>query len=93
MLIRDSFAMITDLRRNAPGIGHWGAALNIPHVVGGLIFIQQLEALLVLVTCVVSVMVAAQIHKRAPYSRLTSIVHETRQLHYRGYYRRCIRSR
>ena len=44
-------------------------------MVGGLVFISRIEAALVLVTCVFSVVVAAQIHKRHPFSRLTSLVH------------------
>lgn len=73
--VKDARDMITDLNRVSPFLRVWGPALNIPHVVGGLIFIGRIEAALVLATCVFSVVVAAQIHKRRPFSRLTSLVH------------------
>lgn len=73
--VTDARNMISDLNRVSPFLRVWGPALNIPHVVGGLIFIGRIEAALVLVTCIFSVVVAAQIHKRRPFSRLTSLVH------------------
>lgn len=73
--VKDARDMISDLGRVSPFLRLWGPALNIPHVAGGLIFIGRYEAALVLATSIFSVMVAAQIHKRSPFSRLTSLVH------------------
>lgn len=74
-LIKDAFAMIADLRQHAPGIGRWGGLLNIPQIVGGLFFLPRVDAALILAACIGSVVVAAQMHKRTPFTRLTSIVH------------------
>ncbi len=73
--IRDAKSMIDDLNRTSPFMRVWGPLLNAPMVLGGLVFIGHFEAVLVLVTCVGSVLVAAQMHKRAPFTRLTSLVH------------------
>ncbi len=73
--VKDARNMILDLNRVSPFLRIWGPALNVPHVVGGLVFIGRYEAALVLATSVFSVVVAAQIHKRSPFSRLTSLVH------------------
>lgn len=74
-LVNDTRNMISDLNRESPFMRIWGPVLNVPHVVGGLVFVVQPEATLVLVTAIFSVVVAAQIHKRSPFSRLTSLVH------------------
>lgn len=73
--IKDTIAMMSDIDRKTPWVGHWGKVLNAPQVLGGIAFITRPEAALILVACVGSVLVAAQIHKRTPFSRLTSIVH------------------
>lgn len=73
--IKAAKAMIDDLTRVSPFMRVWGPALNGPMVLGGLIFIGHFEAVLILLSCVFSVLVAAQIHKRSPFSRLTSLVH------------------
>ncbi len=73
--IHDAWKMIGDLQRTSPFMRVWGPALNAPKVLGGLIFINRFEGVLILISCVASVLVAAQIHKRVPFSRLTSLVH------------------
>jgi hypothetical protein len=73
--IKDAKAMIDDLRRVSPFMRVWGPSLNGPMVLGGLVFISHYEAVLILISCVISVLFAAQIHKRSPFSRLTSLVH------------------
>jgi len=73
--IKDAKAMIDDLKRVSPFMRIWGPALNGPMVLGGVIFIDHFEAVLILISCVISVLAAAQIHKRLPFSRLTSLVH------------------
>ena len=74
-MVLDAFKMIDDINKRSFWFGLWGAALNIPQVVGGLIFVTRLEAVLILIACVGSVLVAAQMHKRDPFTRLTSWVH------------------
>ncbi len=73
--IRDVKNMIEDLQRVSPFMRVWGPLLNAPMVLGGLIFLYRFEAVLILVTCVGSVLVAAQMHKRMPFTRLSSLVH------------------
>ena len=72
---KDMYSMIMDLRAEAPRIGRWGFALNMPMWVGGALFIQRTEGAAILVLNTIAVMVAAQIHKRDRFSRLTSICH------------------
>ncbi len=73
--IRDVKNMIEDLQRVSPFMRVWGPLLNAPMVLGGLVFINRFEAVLILASCVGSVVVAAQIHKRVPFTRLSSLVH------------------
>lgn len=74
-LFTDAMRMIDDINKRSFWLGVWGAALNIPQVIGGILFLPHLEAVLILIACVGSVMIAAQMHKRAPFTRLTSWVH------------------
>lgn len=74
-LLTDPLKMIRDIRALDGGIGNWGAALNIPQVLGGLIFINKPEGLAVLLTVLLTLLVAGQIHRRENFSRLTSICH------------------
>lgn len=74
-LITDTKRMIDDINRSSFWFGLWGAALNIPQVIGGFLFLPRLEAALILVTCAIPVVIAAQMHKRRPFTRLTSWVH------------------
>lgn len=74
-LITDALAMIRSIRRQEGFIGHWGGLLNIPQFIGGLIFIGTIEAQVVLVLVILTLMVAGQIHKRTPFSRLTGVCH------------------
>ena len=74
-LFLDTVAMIRDIRRQGLAIDLWGALLNFPQIVGGLVFIARLEGLLVFATAIVTLLVAGQIHKRARFSRLTGLCH------------------
>ncbi|MEM7429797.1 MAG: hypothetical protein AAF441_27315 [Pseudomonadota bacterium] len=74
-LVTDAIAMIRDIRAQGQAIGLWGGALNIPQLVGGLVFITHLEGQLVLAAEVLALAIAGQIHKRTPFSRLTGICH------------------
>ena len=74
-LIKDALAMIRAIRAQGSGIGTWGFVLNIPQIVGGLLFLPRVEALVILVFELIALAVAGQIHKRTPFSRLTGICH------------------
>jgi len=73
--VLDAFRMIQDIGRESRAVYFWGAALNVTQLVGGLVFITSLEGQLVLVTLVVTLIVAGQIHKRARFSRLIGLCH------------------
>ena len=48
----------------------WACFYPLPQIIGGLIFIQTLPGFVIFVGRVVSGIVASQIHKRAPFSKL-----------------------
>lgn len=75
LLIIDTMRMIRDIDRGSFWLGMWGKALNLPQIIGGIWFLPRLEATLILIACVASVVIAAQVHKRSPFTRLTSWVH------------------
>lgn len=60
--------MIRDVRGQGTAIFTWGGLLNIPQLIGGVIFIGTVEGQAMLV-------VAGQIHRRRPFSRLIGICH------------------
>ena len=74
-LLTDIFRMIRDITREAGWVGPWGAALNIPQFIGAAVFWQETAALVVAAVNLLCLMVAGQMHKRNPFTRLTSIVH------------------
>jgi len=74
-LITDAFKMIRDIRGTTRAIRAWGGLLNMTQIVGGVLFIVYLEAQIVLATVLVTLMIAGQIHKRTPFSRLTGLCH------------------
>lgn len=74
-LVRDAFSMIRDIGRVSRVVNAWGAALNIPQLIGGLLFIATIEGQLVLATLILTLVVAGQIHKRTPFSRLIGLCH------------------
>jgi len=74
-LLRDSIRMIREIRKKGTAIRLWGGALNIPQLVGGVIFIWTIEGLAVLATVILTLVIAGQIHRRAPFSRLTGLCH------------------
>lgn len=51
----------------------WGGLLNMSQLLGGLVFITKVEGLAVLITVLIMLMIAGQIHKRTPFSRLTGL--------------------
>lgn len=75
IFVRDAVRMIRDIGRTNRAVNAWGAALNIPQFVGGLVFITTLEGQLVLATVVATLVIAGQIHRRTPFSRLIGLCH------------------
>jgi hypothetical protein len=74
-LLFDPFRMIRDISATSRAVGVWGFLLNVPQAVGGLVFIMVPEGQLVLATSVFTLVVAGQIHRRAPFSRLIGLCH------------------
>ncbi len=74
-LILDALRMIRDIRTKGRAIRIWGALLNMTQVLGGIVFIRHLEGQVVLATAIFTLVVAGQIHKKAPFSRLTGVCH------------------
>ena len=74
-LILDAVNMIKDIRKQGLAIDLWGALLNFPQIIGGLVFIRTIEGQVVFGLAIVTLMVAGQIHKRERFSRLTGLCH------------------
>ncbi|SMX36884.1 hypothetical protein [Octadecabacter ascidiaceicola] len=74
-LLLDPFKMIRDIRALGGFIGIWGGLLNIPQVIGGLLFIRTPEGLVILLTVMVVLIAAGQIHKHMKFSRLIGLCH------------------
>lgn len=73
--LTDALKMVSDIKTKGIVIYLWGGLLNIPQVVGGLIFIRTVEGLVILLTVLFTLAVAGQIHKRKPFSRGIGICH------------------
>jgi hypothetical protein len=71
----DAINMIRDIRGTTEVIRVWGALLNMTQLIGGLIFITQIEGQIVLATLIFTLVVAGQIHRKTPFSRLTGLCH------------------
>ena len=74
-LIYDALNMIRDIRSKGGAIRAWGALLNMPQVLGGLLFIATIEGQAIFLTVILTLIVAGRIHRREPFSRLTGICH------------------
>ena len=74
-LFTDPFRMIRDIGRASRGVHLWGGLLNIPQVIGGLVFITTVEGQSVLALAIVTLLVAGRIHRRTPFSRLIGLCH------------------
>lgn len=74
-LVRDALLMIRDIGKTSRAVNIWGASLNIPQLLGGLMFIATLEGQLVLTTLIFTLVVAGQIHRKTPFSRLIGLCH------------------
>jgi hypothetical protein len=74
-LLTDIFRMIRDITREAGWVGPWGAALNIPQFIGAAVFHSEPVALIIAAVNLLALVVAGQMHRKYPFTRLTSIVH------------------
>ena len=74
-LVRDAFNMIRQITDQGLVIGLWGALLNIPQFIGGIAFIDSIEGKVVLVLSIGTLMVAGQMHRHKPFSRLIGLCH------------------
>ena len=74
-LLRDALMMIRDIGRASRVVNIWGALLNVTQLIGGLVFITTLEGQLVLATLILTLVVAGQIHRKTPFSRLIGLCH------------------
>lgn len=75
LLFTDLFKMINDIRRKSFWLGKWGQFLNFPMLFAPIFFHASKVVWIVFVCNLVAVLIAAQIHKKTPFSRLTSICH------------------
>jgi hypothetical protein len=57
-LLLDPIRMIRDIRSQGLAIDLWGGLLNIPQLIGGLIFISTIEGQAILVTLILTLTVA-----------------------------------
>ena len=48
----------------------WACLYPLPQIIGGLLFIQTLPGFVILAGRILSGIVASQVHKRAPFSKL-----------------------
>jgi hypothetical protein len=67
--------MIADIGQASRVIYFWGGGLNIPQIIGGLVFIAYIEAQVVLAAAILTLLLAGQIHKKTPFSRLIGLCH------------------
>jgi len=73
--IADFTAMRKDIQAESRLIGLWGFMLNVPTLLGGLYFANHTEGMAVIASILVSLLIAIQIHKRTPLSRLMGLCH------------------
>jgi len=74
-LLRDALLMIRDIGNKSRIVYVWGALLNVTQLIGGLVFITTLEGQVVLATLILALVVAGQIHRKMPFSRLIGLCH------------------
>jgi hypothetical protein len=74
-LLRDALLMIRDIGKTSRVVNLWGGLLNIPQLIGGLLFITTAVGQLVLATLILTLVVAGQIHRKSPFSRLIGLCH------------------
>ena len=73
-LFVDPIRLVRDIRTELPrAVDIWGAALNLPQLVGGLAFIGTLEGRLVLGSWLLVMLTAGYIHRHQRFSRLIGL--------------------
>jgi hypothetical protein len=73
--VADFIAMRKDIQAESRLISIWGFLLNVPTLLGGLYFANHLEGMAVIASILVSLLIATQMHKRTPLSRLMGLCH------------------
>ena len=73
--IADFLAMRRDIAARSKLIDLWGFFLNVPTLIGGLFFLYEPAGISVAAAIIVSLLIAIEIHKRRPLSRLTGFCH------------------
>ena len=73
--VADFFALRREVAAQSRVMNAWGFLLNVPTLIGGLIFFRMLEGSAVAAAVVVSLLIAGQIHKHQPMSRLIGLCH------------------
>ena len=75
-LLLDPIRMVRDFETGLPRpVAIWGRALNLPQLVGGVIFIAEPEGALVLAGVILAMISAGRIHRFHPFSKLIGICH------------------
>jgi len=73
--IADFLAMRRDIVARSRLLAVWGFLMNVPVLIGGLVFVRQPVGAAVAAAIVVSLLIATQMHKRWPLSRLLGLCH------------------
>ena len=73
--IADFLAMRRDIVARSRLLGVWGFMLNVPVLIGGLVFVTRPVGAAVTAAILVSLLIASQMHKRWPMSRLLGLCH------------------
>ena len=73
--IADFLAMRREVAARSSVMDAWGFLLNVPTLIGGLIFVYEPAGMAVVAAIVISLLIASQLHKRMPMSRLLGLCH------------------
>jgi len=73
--IADFIAMRRDIVARSKLMSIWGFLLNVPVLIGGLVFAARPVAAAVAAAILISLLIATQMHKRWPLSRLMGLCH------------------
>ena len=67
--------MIKDIEKKSTALGVWGKVLNFPLILAPIGFFSYKIVWIIFICNLIAVLIAGQIHKKKPFSRLTSICH------------------
>lgn len=73
--IADFLAMRRDIVAHSKLMSIWGFLLNVPVLIGGLVFVARPVGAAVAAAILISLVIASQMHKRWPLSRLLGLCH------------------